>query len=460
MNTSPQNCLHLDLKGIMPGHTAFLRWLEFFAACGFDGVVLEYEDRYPFESAPGAFRPGFSVAEWHAVHARCAELGLTVIPLVQTHGHLEWLLKHDACAGWREDGLINEICPSNAEAVAGVLALLDEVLDSHLPFTQLIHIGGDETWNLASCPSCAARAAAAADGKLRVYLDHLQRVCERVIARGARPLIWGDMFWREGRPELAAELPKQVILVDWQYQGPGPFTSTADLLATGREVWGASAIVSSGAATDAVKAQGPALANIDGWHAQAAAVAGLIHTTWARSRSLLPLYGPWHAWLPAFIAAGRPGALVNSPWEPLVQRLDAAMNSPWQTPLKADIAFFEGLRLDDPLWQGCVDFWALALRFRELKTACVERAISDTQYAAVYGHIGVDPEYINHARQGRAATAASCDAWAHDVRDFFQRWRLDSADEYVASRRDALLGLFPTDWAADLIPAAPPRSAR
>jgi hypothetical protein len=456
----PNNYLHLDLKGIIPSHTQFLKWLDFFKTCGFDGLVIEYEDRYPFQSLPGVFRPGFSKEEWQAVYAKCGELGLEIIPLVQTLGHLEWLLKHDDYKGWREDNLANEICPSDESAVAGILTFLDEVIDTHLPFTKLIHVGCDETWNLASCPTCRERANNAAEGKLRVYLDHMQTICKRVIERGARPLVWGDMFWREGRPELAAELPEETILVDWQYSGAGPFDSTTDLKATGRDVWGASAIACSGGVTEGVFPMSPRIENINGWHGREGQVSGLIHTTWARSRSLLPLYGPWHAWLPAFIAAGKPGGLDGSPLAPLIDRLDHALTSTWRTPMKDEIAFFQEQQLDDPLLQGCVDFWALALEFRQLKQDCVERAISDSQYATVYKHIGIDEDYVNHARQGRAATKKKGDAWAEKVFAFFKKWQLDSAEEYVESRRDAVLNLFPDDWAKESIPPAPPRSAR
>ena len=95
----------------------------------------------------------------------------------------------------------------------------------------------------------------------------------------------------------------------------------------------------------------PRLENINGWHGRADQVAGLIHTTWARSRSLLPLYGPWHAWLPGFIAAGRPGGLDDSPFAPLIDRLDRAMGSPWGAPLADEITFFRKQQLGDPLWQ-------------------------------------------------------------------------------------------------------------
>jgi len=51
-----RNWLHLDLKGIIPTADRLLAWLDFFASCGFNGIVWEYEDRYDWQAFPDVAR--------------------------------------------------------------------------------------------------------------------------------------------------------------------------------------------------------------------------------------------------------------------------------------------------------------------------------------------------------------------------------------------------------------------
>jgi len=343
------NYLHLDMKGIIPQYPRILDWLAWFAACGYTGIVWEYEDRLAWESWPNTFRPGYSNEQWRCIWAKCRELGLEIIPLIQTHGHLEWLLKFDRYATWRENGCWNEICPRNPEAVKAMQAWIGEVRRLH-PDSCYIHIGGDETWNLASCPACKQGAQDAADGKLDIYLRHLRGMAETVLRLGARPVIWGDMFWREGRPELAARLPPETILVDWQYTGAGPWPTTAKLAATGLELWGASAVSASFDQTLLFAPIAPSIVNVQGWRrlADEGTAAALIHTTWGRSRSLTPPYGPWERSLPGFLAAGNRDLWTKSPLQPYAAKLDAALKF-MDPPLPNLIGELDAARLSDPL---------------------------------------------------------------------------------------------------------------
>ncbi|GLH10878.1 Uncharacterized protein GBIM_15757 [Gryllus bimaculatus] len=91
----PALVVHLDLKGSPPTMPFLKSFLELIAEEGADGLLLEYEDTFPFEghlanlSAPHAYTKEqvLQLLEW------AAELRLQVIPLVQTFGHLEYALK-------------------------------------------------------------------------------------------------------------------------------------------------------------------------------------------------------------------------------------------------------------------------------------------------------------------------------------------------------------------------------
>jgi hypothetical protein len=454
------NYLHLDMKGIIPLFPRILDWLEWFAGCGYTGIIWEYEDRLAWESWPGTFRPGYSHEEWRRIWAKCRELGLEIIPLIQTHGHLEWLLKSDRYAAWRENGCWNEICPCNPEAVKAIQAWIGEVRRFH-PDSRYIHIGGDETWNLASCPTCKQSAQDAVDGKLDLYLRHLRGMAETVLRLGARPVIWGDMFWREGKPELAARLPPETVLIDWQYTGAGPWPTTAQLAATRIEVWGASSVSSSFDQTQLFAPIAPAIANVQGWRrwADDSTVTAVIHTTWGRSRSLTPPYGPWERALPGFLAAGNRDRWNESPLQTVVARLDAALKSP-DTPLPDLIAELGAIRFPDPFDQAAIDWWRLGLRHLQLRQEIVKRAMNFSMFEATHRFLTAEPDYVNHYRRGAQFERDRLEAFFNEVRAYFSDQQLSDAEEFVQGRREALAMLLRQDWADRIIPHAPPKTAR
>ncbi len=120
-NTEPvANWLHLDLKGAMPDEPRFGEWLNFFADCGFNGIVFEYEDRFPWQTWPDTYRPGFDREAWARLWKRCETLGLEVVPLVQMQGHLEWLLKHEQYRPMREARSHHRSVPATSGGAAEV----------------------------------------------------------------------------------------------------------------------------------------------------------------------------------------------------------------------------------------------------------------------------------------------------------------------------------------------------
>ena len=73
---------------------------------------------------------------------------LGVIPLVQTFGHLEWVLKLDEFKTLREEMAVPQaLCPSKEEAVNMVRSMVTQIMEIHKDSTH-IHIGCDEVSNL------------------------------------------------------------------------------------------------------------------------------------------------------------------------------------------------------------------------------------------------------------------------------------------------------------------------
>jgi hexosaminidase len=90
------------------------------------------------------------------VYAR--KSGLEVIPLIQTFGHLEFVLKLPEFRHFRElSALPQEICPSNPEAFRVLVGeMIEQVMSLH-PTAKWLHIGCDEVFHLAACARCTRR---------------------------------------------------------------------------------------------------------------------------------------------------------------------------------------------------------------------------------------------------------------------------------------------------------------
>lgn len=180
---------------------------------GYTAIGLYFEHRFAYPSTPwthgqGCLYPGH-------VQALLSEYpSIDVIPFLNVFSHMEGMLYTEEGSAMREDrwkGL--QGCPCNQEFQALCRQWIDDICDS-FP-SQIIHIGGDETSQLANCPLCKERAATAEDPKAFVYAMHYRPLIEYVIQKGRTPAIWGDMML--SHPSLLIELPKETIIFDWQY---------------------------------------------------------------------------------------------------------------------------------------------------------------------------------------------------------------------------------------------------
>lgn len=357
---------------------------------------------------------------------------------MQTQGHLEWVLRDTRFAFLRENGHWNEVCPSHSETAPLLEAWLDELIDCHAD-SEFIHLGADETWNLATCPTCRARAERLPGGRLGVFLEHVGRLCRHVVARGKRPMIWADMFWRTDT-WICDALPDETILVDWQYGGAGPWPSLQRMRTLNRPVWGASAIRSGFDAKYLLAPLGMRLENVCAWNRLRAngEINHLLHTVWGRGDSLRPIYGPWEGWLPAFIAAADPDVWARHPLRSLCEEVDQAMIAPeWVDSLPL-INRLENFADGDPIVCDCVSWWALALRHRRLLQDAIDTVLGHTAHDAVATYKGVDPEKA--AARVKAVTRCQTDAaaWRADAEAWLTQRNYSDREEFLATKLDGI----------------------
>lgn len=208
----PRRVVHLDMKGAPPKLSYLRQLIPLMASAGATDLLVEYEDMFPYWgplhniSALNAY----SKKDVESLLQLAADNKLGVIPLVQTFGHLEFVLKLEEFRGEREvPGFPQSMCPSQEAAWATVAAMVDQIMEMH-PASTHIHIGCDEVFQLGLCPLCTDRLSAAntaADGTVfydgrYLFLQHVARVARHAIRGGKTPIIWDDMLRNLGRTDI------------------------------------------------------------------------------------------------------------------------------------------------------------------------------------------------------------------------------------------------------------------
>ncbi|WP_254070912.1 beta-N-acetylhexosaminidase [Pedobacter sp. L105] len=242
-NEFPVRGFHLDLRIQVMKMPSIKKLVLKLKQGGINTLIIEYEATYPYASHPLiANRYAYTKAEIKDLVAYCNQLGIDLIPLQQSFGHVEYILRHNRYSQQREDQQdLSQVCPSQEELNKKLFTdLFTELAASHT--SKYIHIGGDETHLLGHCPICRARVEK--DGIAKLYGEHIKLMCDIVIKLGKIPVLWADIALKY--PDALQYLPKQVIFVDWNYGwGMDKFGDHEKLMKSGFEIWGAASLRSS-----------------------------------------------------------------------------------------------------------------------------------------------------------------------------------------------------------------------
>jgi hexosaminidase len=208
--------IHLDLKGVPPTFERLLSLLDVFAAMRFNCVLVEWEDMFPW-TCDRRFRcaTAYTPQQIQAFRNKAQELGIEVIPLVQSIGHMETPLKFPEYAHMREvpddtSGL-NPLAQGARELVQ---SMVDDVL-ALLPGIKHFHLGGDEAWAFGTHPD--TQVYVAKHGKGALYMHHMEPLLDHLLEKGIRPILWHDMMAEWDSPSLL-RLKDKADLCVWGYQ--------------------------------------------------------------------------------------------------------------------------------------------------------------------------------------------------------------------------------------------------
>ncbi|CAH1397086.1 unnamed protein product [Nezara viridula] len=207
---------HLDLKGAPPTLEYLRRLLPLLATYGCDTILIEYEDMFPYWDALVniSARNAYKRQDIRKLLSWTHDLGMQVIPLVQTFGHMEHVLKLNDWKHLRElPDFPSDLCPSNSGSIQLIEEMITQVVMMH-PGIKYIHIGGDEVIHVGACRSCSRT------NPWILYSKHITEVAQMIRRKYPEmtPIIWDDMM-RQWNPEFLTNNPlKNVVeVMVWDY---------------------------------------------------------------------------------------------------------------------------------------------------------------------------------------------------------------------------------------------------
>ncbi len=231
---------HIDLRIQVMTPQALKNFADELVELGMNTLVVEWEGTYPFKKhAVISNKFSYSREEVKDFISYCEGIGIEVIPLQQSLGHVEYILRNPRYSVLKEDDKdISQLCPLQSEEAQKLFTgLLSDLAEMHN--SDYIHIGGDETYLLGHCEECSKKVAE--EGKSKLFVDHMKMIADIVIDLGKKPVMWADIILKY--PEAAGELPEETIFVDWNYGWKvNHFGDVSALQEEGFTFWGAPSI--------------------------------------------------------------------------------------------------------------------------------------------------------------------------------------------------------------------------
>ncbi|NXQ32234.1 HEXDC Hexosaminidase, partial [Alaudala cheleensis] len=313
--------VHLDLKGAAPRVQYLEQVLPLLRALGATGLLLEYEDTFPYSGplgllrAPHAYRypqvalgtlrcPSLcpagtdvslshSPAELRALLSRARAQGLDVVPLLSFP--LQFVLKHRELAHLREvKALPNALNPHKEESLALLKAMIDQVMALHEDL-QWFHIGCDEVYYLGEGEESRQWLQQQGNTPEKLCLSHIRAVatCLASCYPMVTPIVWDDMLRGISEQTLAESgVPQLVQPMIWDYAADMDVEGKVQLIEKYRrcgfsKVWFASSFKGATGVSQAVTPIGHHLRNQLQWLQVAArspahALEGIALTGWQR----------------------------------------------------------------------------------------------------------------------------------------------------------------------------------
>ncbi len=197
--------------------------IDMLASWKINQLQLYIEHTFAYQNHPAVWQDASPLTghEILELDRYCRERFISLVPNQNSFGHLHRWLCHpeynhlaecpDARGNhWWGSGPYG-LNPLDPRALEWICSLYDELLP-HFTDSRF-NVGCDETFDLGQGHS---QQQCNALGIGRVYLDFLLKIYSQVRARGRTMMFWGDIM--KQYPDLLAELPRDVIALDWGYE--------------------------------------------------------------------------------------------------------------------------------------------------------------------------------------------------------------------------------------------------
>lgn len=193
------------------------------AAFGYDRVYFYCEDTMQIENEPfyGHLRGRYSFDELREIDAYAYELGIEVVPCIQTLAHLNCLFKWNEYAQCNDTADILLIdCDRTYQLINNIFSTI-----SHCFRSKHVHIGMDEAYLVGRGKHMDMYGYEEKHDLLKRHIDMVMNIADKY---GFSAEIWSDMYFREAfggyytaegqlPDEICKEIPKNVGLVYWDY---------------------------------------------------------------------------------------------------------------------------------------------------------------------------------------------------------------------------------------------------
>ena len=207
--------MHLDLKGAPPNLTYLKEIFPLLSKAGANALLIEYEDMFPYWGSivNASALNAYTVKQIQELLSAAKLHQLEVIPLVQTFGHLEHVLKLEEFLPLREvPNNPFSLCPKKAESFDLIKTMIDQVMSLHQGQIKFLHIGCDEVFQLGQCDACQNYMKTTGKSPKNLFLEHVIRVGQYVRTQyHVQPIIWDDMLRTMSPKEIQDSQLGQIV---------------------------------------------------------------------------------------------------------------------------------------------------------------------------------------------------------------------------------------------------------
>ncbi len=198
--------------------------IRFLALYKMNTMFIYIEDMFQFKKYPtiGVGRGALSKEQVDELEAFAKPYNVEIIPIFEMLGNQGALLMLDEVRPFAEYPGAHSFATDDAafEFLTNCFNELTDAFDSHY-----FHPGLDESWDLGYGKT---EEAVKRDGRGPVHAAHYRRLNELLKSRGKTMIMYADIILT--RPEILKLIPKDIILMDWQYD-PAQHYPTLDKLA-------------------------------------------------------------------------------------------------------------------------------------------------------------------------------------------------------------------------------------